>query len=195
MTPTVLTIDRQVSDLDPPDAARLTAAIAAGDTEAFARFYRQWFQTMYADARRVTGRDEAFCLDIVHDAMLRVIRSMKPLAGETDLARWLGAVIRSCAYDRLRAESRRRLRDRAHGAKAIAAVEVPETDADRLRWLEAQLRALDEGSLQLLLMRHRLGWTLQRIGRALGLEPGAVDGRLRRIVARLRRRAAEEGNQ
>ncbi len=37
-------------------------------------------------------------------------------------------------------------------------------------------------------MRHRFGWTLQDIGRALGLSPGAVDGRLRRLVRTLRKR-------
>jgi hypothetical protein len=35
-------------------------------------------------------------------------------------------------------------------------------------------------------MRHRLGWTLERIGAVVGLAPGAVDGRLRRIIGRLR---------
>lgn len=175
------------------DAARLTAAIAAGDTEAFSRFYRRWFPVLYADARRATGRDEAFCLDVVHDAMLRVIRSMRPLPTEADLRRWLRVVVRSCAYDRLRAESRRLRHERA--ARETRSVAAGAGDAeldDRLEWLRRELRDLDDRSVQLLVMRHRLGWTLARIGRVLGLAPGAVDGRLRRIAARLRRRAAKE---
>jgi len=46
----------------------------------------------------------------------------------------------------------------------------------------------------MLLMRHRFGWTLQQIGAALGIKPGAVDGRLRRLVGGLRRRAQEESD-
>ena len=177
-----------------PEVKALTTAIASGDTEAFARFYRAWFDAMYADAVRATGRDEAFCLDVVQDAMLRIIRRMKPMATEGDLRRWLRAVVQSCAYDRLRGESRRRRRE------AAALPRDPGTRTvtghgdlrRRLQWLELQLRTCDDASVRMLLMRHRFGWTLQQIGVALGIKPGAVDGRLRRLVGGLRRTAQEE---
>ena len=51
----------------------------------------------------------------------------------------------------------------------------------------------DDRSAQLLLMRHRFGWTLERIGKAVGLGTSAVDGRLRRLTALLVRRAKKEG--
>jgi DNA-directed RNA polymerase specialized sigma24 family protein len=54
------------------------------------------------------------------------------------------------------------------------------------------LRSYDDASVQMLLMRHRFGWTLQQIGTALGLKAGAIDGRLRRLVGALRRKAREE---
>jgi RNA polymerase sigma factor (sigma-70 family) len=179
-----------------PDVKALTTAIASGDTEAFARFYRTWFDAMYADAVRATGRDEAFCLDVVQDAMMKIIRRMKPMATEGDLSRWLRAVVQSCAYDRLRGESRRRRRE----AEAAAGRREPGTRTatdrgdlrERLQWLEQQLRTCDDASVRLLLMRHRFGWTLQQIGVALGIKPGAVDGRLRRLVGGLRRTAREE---
>jgi RNA polymerase sigma factor (sigma-70 family) len=179
-----------------PDIKALTTAIASGDTEAFARFYRAWFDAMYADAVRATGRDESFCLDVVQDAMLRIIRRMKPMATEGDLRRWLRAVVQSCAYDRLRGESRRRRReaDAAAGRRNSAARTAPEPDElrRRLRWLEQQLRSRDDASVRILLMRHRFGWTLRQIGAALGVDPGAIDGRLRRLVGGLRRKAKEE---
>ena len=62
---------------------------------------------------------------------------------------------------------------------------------ERLEWLRRELAALDDPQTRLLVMRYRLGWTLQRIGSALGLKPGAVDGRLGRLTAALRRRAQE----
>jgi RNA polymerase sigma factor (sigma-70 family) len=178
-----------------PDVKALTTAIASGDTEAFARLYRARFDAMYADAVRATGRDEAFCLDVVQDAMLRVIRHMKPLPTENDLRRWLRTVVQSCAYDRLRGEARRRRREAATADRQDApARTAPDRDElrRRLQWIERQLSSYDDASARMLLMRHRFGWTLQRIGTALGLEPGAVDGRLRRLVGGLRRKAREE---
>ena len=67
----------------------MTSAIASGDTEAFARFYEQWFDVAFCETRRVLGRDEEFCLDVVQEAMMRVIRSIKPIDDETGLRKWL----------------------------------------------------------------------------------------------------------
>ncbi len=61
-----------------PTIAVMTAQIAAGHPEALCGFYRSWFDTIFTEARRATGRDESYCLDVVQDAMRRVIRSMKP---------------------------------------------------------------------------------------------------------------------
>jgi len=50
---------------------------------------------------------------------------------------------------------------------------------------------MDTPETRLLVMRYRLGWTLERIGRAVGLRPGAVDSRLRRATNELREKARE----
>ena len=148
----------------PTETAALTAAIASGDPEAFARFYDAWFDKALVEARRSTGRDDEFCLDVVQDAMMRVIRSIRPLESEAALHRWMRVVVRSCACDRLRSDIR----------------------------LHEQLEQLDDRDVHLLVMRHRFGWTLHRIGRALGVSHGAVDRRLRRLVSRLRKSAKED---
>ena len=167
-----------------------TAAIASGNTEAFARFFRERFDAMYAEARRATGRDESFCLDVVQDAMIRTIRSMKPMDTEQHLYAWLRAVVQSCAYDRLRKEARRKRWERA-AAEGRNVASVDKGLDERLEWLRQELVGMDAPGIRLLIMRYRLGWTLQRIGSVLGLKPGAVDGRLGRLVAGLRRRAQE----
>ena len=183
----------------PSKVRSLTEAIASGNTEAFATFYRQWFDTMYAQARNASGRDESFCLDVVQDAMLRVIKSAPAMESADDLRRWLRVVVQSCAYDRFREEARRKAREQR--AVAVRAANTAnglapegEADEDRLRWLEHELQTLNDRDTQLLLMRHRFGWTLKRIGDALGLKPGAVDGRIRRLVLKLRRRAKEQSH-
>jgi len=181
---TILAADRRV-DL-PSETRTRTAAIASGDTEAFARFFSEWFEWMGREAARLSGRDDAFCADIVQDSMMRVIRSLKPLDGEDDLRRWLRVVVRSCVYDRLRADARRQARDRAAGR---AASRQPDALLQgRIRWLERELQSIGDANADLLLMRYRFGWTLQQIGAAVGLKTGAVDGRLRRLLGILRRR-------
>ena len=171
-------------------AAELTRAIAAGDTEALALLFRTRFDEMYSNARRATGRDESFCLDVVQDAMMRVIRSMKPLETEEHLRGWLRVAVQSCAYDRLRKEAR--LRRREEAAVHARAAEHPDDELrEKLEWLRRELSTLEDPHAQMLVLRHRLGWTLERIGGAFGLKPGAVDGRVSRAVAALRRRAKE----
>jgi RNA polymerase sigma factor (sigma-70 family) len=97
-------------------------------------------------------------------------------------------VVGTCAYDRLRREIRRQRREAREPIRAQA----PQPELlSRLEWLRAELDHLDEPSAHLLVLRYRLGWTLQEIGALLGLSTGAVDGRLSRLLAGLRRKARE----
>lgn len=171
---------------------QMTAAIASSDTEAFARFYKARFDSMYAEARRCTRRDESFCLDVVQDAMMRVIKSMSPMGSEGSLSAWLRTVVQCSAYDRLRAEARRARRERAAVQHRPPEQAVDEDLDEKLAWLRREWARLDQQQARLLVMRYRFGWTLRRIGEALGLKPGAVDGRLSRAVGELRSRAPEQ---
>jgi RNA polymerase sigma factor (sigma-70 family) len=164
---------------------RMTRAIASGDTEAFARFYEQWFDWMYGQASAAGGRDEAFCLDVVQDAMLKVMRSIKPIPDEPRLKGWLRVTVQRCAYDRLRAERRRAHREEYAAAPERAGAAEPDLD-EQIAWLRDELQQLSREDLHLLTMRHRFGWTLRQIGLRLGLRTGAVDRRLTKTVTTLR---------
>lgn len=170
-----------------------TRAVASGDTEAFGRFYERWFDEVYEEVRRLTRLDESFCLDVVQEVMMRVIRSLTPMDTEAQVRAWLWTVTRSCAIDRLRSESRRARREQSRAPSNPSGAEPRAVELDeRLGWLRGELDRLDEPNLRLLLLRYRFGWTLAQIGESLGLKPGAVDGRLGRLVGSLRRKAAEE---
>lgn len=172
----------------------ITAAIARGDPVALERLYRERFDFLYAAARTATRRDESFCLDIVHDAMLRVIKSMKPIDTTPQLEAWLRKAILTAARDRLRAETRRARRESAASEARPAAAEsaIESSDhAERLAWLTHELNQLDASTRELLSRRHAQGWTLARIAAFLGMKPGAVDARITRATAALRARAPE----
>jgi len=170
----------------------LTAAIAAGDERAFGAFYEAWFDRAYALARSISRRDEAFCLDVVQDAMLRVVRAMKPLPDEAAVTHWMGRVLYTTALDHLRGEARRRRREERVGAEAAARVVGPEDAAAereqdaRVRWLERQLTELSGADRLLVTERFQHGRTLEAAGAAAGITGNAAHGRLRRIVERLR---------
>jgi len=180
----------------------ITAAIASssGDAgacaEAFAALYDAKFDMLYRLVRRRTGVDEATGLDIVQDAMIRVIRHMKPMPDEGALDAWLTRVALTTAYDRLRAERRRRLRERAaaerrrDGCSAASRV----GDDDMIERLAHEISRLDTDTFDLIMLRHRAGMTLERIGARLGVGPGAADGRVRRALGRLRRRLEGSGD-
>ena len=170
-----------------------TRAIACGDMQAFAHFYRQWFDFVFLQARRGTGRDEQFCLDMVQETMLRVIRFMKPIDSDRALRAWLRTVVRSCCHDELRRERRRRKREFATDRhQSGTSNELLES---QLVWLQSQLAAIGPDRSRLLTLRFGLQWTLKQIGVAMDLTAGAVDGQISRSLDLLRKNAQENGHE
>ncbi len=146
-------------------------------------------------AGRATGRDESFCLDVVQEAMLRVIKSMpKSIASDDELRAWLSRVVRTCAMDMLRGERRRRKREAVHGESIGNSVMDGALD-EQIAWLQGELEAQGGEVAAMLRLRHALGWTLSRIGRVFGASPSAVDGRMNRAIASMRERAQEQFNE
>lgn len=176
--------------MGPDDATtwQMTAAMAAGDPDAIRQFYDLYFDDMYQHARSATRRDQHFCLDVVQDSMLKVIKSIRPVESQQRLLQWTRAVVRHVAYDLLRSEIRRRQREVNAGASAndTAAVADLVELRDQIAWLREELDSLPAGSRRLLDARYQWGWTLARIGRELGIGPGAVDGRIRRLLTAIR---------
>jgi RNA polymerase sigma factor (sigma-70 family) len=167
--------------------AALTRAIASGNTEAFARLYDCSFDPLLAAARRDTRRDEAFCLDVVQDTFMKVIRSIPTLQSQAQLDAWLRRTLLRTALDAMRRERRRTRRETAqrspHESSPVA---------ERIGWLEEQLRSLPEEEAGLLMERYRFGWTLQRIGAGLGISAAAAHARINRILRRLRDSSGED---
>ncbi len=171
----------------------LTAAIARGDEGAFAEFYEIWFDRVFAMARSATRRDESFCLDVVQDCMMRVVKSMRPLPSERAVAAWMARALFSTAVDRLRQDRRRALREREVAARVGAESSGDSVEEqERLDWLEARLAELPSTDRELMRERFESGKTLEAIGADQGMSGHAVHGRIWRIVARLKRAATRE---
>ncbi len=167
----------------------ITTAIASGSAEAFGRFYDDWFDYMYAQVKIITQRDEATCLDIVQEAMIRVVRFIKPFDETAPLKAWLRVVVMSCTYDFLRTEARRKKREQTALSHRKATITIPQDTTEQLAWLRKELSDMGQQHVNLVYFRYRMGWTLSAIGNLMGLSPGAVDGRLTRTIKELRKRA------
>lgn len=159
--------------------------MAAGDAAAIEAFYRAYFDrllSMAAAAVRMRRYDEARCLDIVHDAMLRIVRCVKPMRTEAHLLNWCRLVVQSCALDRLRREQRRARRERA----AASVNDAPVDYSEQIAWLDGQISLLDPTLAEIIRMRFREGWTLAKISSVLDTTTGKIDGQLRRAIQKLR---------
>ena len=180
---------------DPDDGAWIratTRAIARGDREALGMLYEAWFERTYAAARRLTGRDESFCLDVVQETMLRVIRSMKELQGAAELGVWMDRAVHSAAVDLLRKDSRRIRREATRdGRLEQVAADVD----DRIEWVLARMAELPAGESTLVALRLGGDRSLESVGAATGISGDAAHGRIRRALARLRRWAREDGHE
>lgn len=167
--------------------------IAKGDRSCLGALFDARFDWMETQCRLMTGRDEHFALDIVQDAMVKLAKGMMPLTTAQEVDRYLRAVLRSCAIDRLRAELRRAERetgrevDRETRHNIIDSIPHSNTESqEQLRQLIASLSDQDQDTL------------LSRIARGMGLSTLAMlqytstsvmQGRLRRLIQHLRSEA------
>jgi RNA polymerase sigma factor (sigma-70 family) len=173
----------------PDEIEQLTAAMSRGDRRAVAAFYERYFDLLVRCARGATRRDdEDLCLDVVHDAVLRIVRTIRPVAGgEPQLVAWLNVVVKSAAYDRLRQRQRRSARERHHAQPSAAPHAGNGAElAEQIAWLRQELCTLDPKLIELIELRYAHGWTLSAIAERLGLSAGTVDGRIRRALERMR---------
>lgn len=159
--------------------------MAAGDAAAIEAFYRSYFDqllSMAAASLRLKRYDEARCLDVVHDAMLRIVRCVRPIQTEAHLLNWCRLVVQSCSLDRLRRDQRRAKREQA----TLRDAEDVEDVSEQIAWLDQQIAGLDPTLAKIIHLRFVEGWTLARISALLNTTTGKIDGQLRRAIQKLR---------
>jgi len=165
------------------DAATISSGVARGDPAALDRLYRAWFERAFALARRFTGRDESFCLDVVQETMLRAIRGLRAQPTGAALDGWLTLAVRSAAVDALRREGRRMVRERASAAPMSS---TTDSCPDELQAILHHLAHLDPSEAEVL-RRRFAGASLRGIAGASDRTIGAVHGSARRALDALRR--------
>ncbi|MFO0278824.1 MAG: RNA polymerase sigma factor [Planctomycetota bacterium] len=132
---------------------------------------------------------------MVQDVMLRVAQKLPALRDERAVRAWMTTAVLRAISDRLRAERRRAARERVVAAEAAVDRDMEPwlrlAMGERQQWLSARVRELPVQDQALLWARFGDGDSVAVAGARLGLGDDAAHGRLRRVLERLRRAAAE----
>jgi RNA polymerase sigma factor (sigma-70 family) len=168
------------SGMTDDQAMSWSLGIARGDRAALGSLFDARFEWMLTQCRFMTGRDEHFALDIVQDAMLRLAKGMLPLNTAQEVDRYLRAVLRSCAIDRLRAELRRSARESRHTHQSSPS---PAADREELQRLIAALSLQERDTL---ISRFARGMGLSTLAMLHHSTAPIMQGRLRRLLEHLR---------
>lgn len=172
------------------DWRTVTRRIGKGDAASFEVYYDHLFEMMFREAQR-SGLDHATCFDLVHDSMLKVMKSIRPMATFEDVTRWTRRVVQSVTLDYLRKVAREAKRDEAFWQQVDEAISPYVEHSARILWIQEQIELEADDVAKMLSLRFQFGWTLRKIGEQFGMKPGAVDGRIQRALQRLRLAAKE----
>lgn len=167
--------------IDDDWARRTSGGVASGSRAALASLYQARFDMLFRFVRSRTRRDDAFVLDCVHDAWVRVVRSLPALRSLAALDAWLVRAALSAALDRLKGERARSEREALHRTTSRSTV-------DSIESLDRELAELSDDDRSLLQLRFWRGLSIAHIAAAFGIGEKAAEMRVRRAVARLHER-------
>ena len=176
------------------DAAARTARPRL-DAAAFAELADRHERAALAVADAVLGRDPQASADAVQEAAVRAWAGRDSLAEIDRFGGWYLQIVRNCAADVVRRESRRRERHRRWRswwpfARDAEPADVEAERDERRCGVLAALADLDEPTRIAVAMRYYDGRPSRDIAAALGCSPAAVDMRLKRARETLRDRLA-----
>ena len=199
LAPAVMAADRSV---DAAEDARLLAAFAGGDTNAFNRLYARHEQALYRFVRRLLGRSLVAQADeVFQDTWLKVVQARDRFDPAAAAFRtWLFTLAHHRAIDLLR-RSGREVSAPDNDESAYAPSDAPwlawpashsSSAHDQLFWRHASerlLQCLDElpaAQRAVFLLHHDDDHSLDEIARALELGFETAKSRLRYAMGKLR---------
>ncbi|WP_428939522.1 RNA polymerase sigma factor [Fontivita pretiosa] len=174
------------------------------DRSAFAELARRYQRTALAIAYGIVGDAEA-AGDITQEALLRVWQRLGDLDDPDRFAGWFASIVRNLAHDHLRRRPRERRQTElpdavthsghdwpvADGDGRLVVDPLAQIDRDETRSaINQALAELDELTRTAVALRYYQNLSSRQIGQLLDLSPAAVDMRLSRGRAELRRRLA-----
>lgn len=170
-----------------------------GDPEAFAELVRLTHREVYTLALRLVGNpDDA--AEVSQETYLKLLRAIRTFRGDAKFSTWLYRVTSSVAVTSLRKRARHRLdvpleaEDGWEIPAPVSADPAVEVERRQLRErLDQALRSLPAGYRMVVVMKDVYGFSLEEIGKQVGITEGAAKVRLFRARQRLRQMLHEDG--
>lgn len=171
----------------PAPLLALTAGLARGDDAAWTQFHRDYGPRIFRQLLAATRGDHDLASEALQQAYLRIARYARPCALEPVFLGWLRVVARTALSDcRRRRLSFWELLSRRRADPTDT--EPSAADDDHLQAsLDRAIAALDPADRELLSEKYLSGLSVRALAEKLAVSPKAVESRLTRARAELRR--------
>jgi RNA polymerase sigma factor (sigma-70 family) len=177
---------RMESAAAPSPLRELTTGLARGDDAAWSEFHRDYGPTLFRQLLAATHGDHALASEALQQTYLRIARHARACDSAPMFSAWLRTVARSALHDcwRRRRTFWQLLR---HPSAAPESPSDDSRDGALTDALDAALAQLDATDRALLEQKYFAGLDVRTLATRLELTPKAVESRLTRARAELRR--------
>ena len=172
------------------DAAAVALA-RDGDSEAFRSLVERHSRLVFLVAYRMTG-NEADAEDVVQETFLRAHRQLGRFESRANFGTWVYRIAVNCAIDYMRSRPKRESAEEDDVLER-AAGDTGAPDAEQLvlageigARVQAALSRLSDMERAAFVMRHYQGFSIEEIGRSLGLKTNATKHSIFRAVKKMR---------
>jgi RNA polymerase sigma-70 factor (ECF subfamily) len=166
----------------------LTSALARGDDAAWAQFHREFGPGIFRQLLAATRGDHDLATEALQQTYLRIARHARPCDAEPMFRSWLRVVARTALSDcrRRRLSFWQLLQRHRDDSGNDDSVEIAREDRLQAA-LDEALAALTADERGLLEVKYFSGMPVRAIAERLAISPKAVESRLTRARAELRR--------
>ena len=168
------------------DAAAVALA-RDGDSEAFRSLVERHSRLVFRVAFRMTG-NAADAEDVVQNTFLRAYQQLGRFESRANFGTWVYRIAVNCAIDYMRARPKREsaeeddVLERAAGDTGQPDAEQQMLGGEIGARVQAALNHLSEMERAAFVMRHYQGFSIEEIGRSLGLKTNATKHSIFRAV-------------
>lgn len=165
------------------DHTNLVTAALRGDAESFSRLCERYYPALVAIAyARLSERHLAE--DAAQEALLAAYRDIAKLKKPEQFAGWLAAICRNIAIDMARTRARER---HVEAVDSSPIFDPPADESGAVAIVREIVRQLEPPMRDIVFLRYYNRMTYDQIARMLGISEEAVNGKLRRARAKIRR--------
>jgi RNA polymerase sigma-70 factor (ECF subfamily) len=169
------------------DAPQLSARLVAGEEAAWVDFHERTFDRLFRYLLTVSHGDEDAAREALQLAYVKSVRYVRRFETEQAMWAWLAQIARGCLIDLARHKSRYRSLLARVETSQPSEQPIANDGSDRVKLLAAGIARLTESERTLIEARYMADQSIAHIANATGATPKAIESRLARIRARLRK--------